>query len=384
MKRLMLLSVLLAGSALLSTQAWSQNLPSIRTTFVPRDTGQPSPCYQTTCFSHAAYDANTLVAAGYTGANQLYIYRRLPSGPWYRHATLRNRLLKAVVADEILVSGTGCSTDVFALTGSVWTVKQSIPVCGDEVVQDYNRMLFINQSGSGEWSIVARRADGVYVVESSFSPSTLVPLHPAISVSMHGWTIAVGQPVASNEIGKVHIFQRRNDEWSLATTIEADPDLFGTMFGWTVAVGDFEVAVSAPLLPAGPGRTGKVFVYAGYGENWHVRQEITEPAGDSTNKIFGTAMTMKDRRLIVSGDAPQVPTTGPYTYLFERGLTDADWLPRGAFATRNGAQRPTPSIFISGNTAMVDVVATELLSGQNGTIPSVVNLPALREPDVAP
>lgn len=384
MKHLALLWLLLVSGSFLSTPAWSQSLPSIRTTFVPRDTGEPSPCFQSTCFERAAYDASTLVAAGYTDPSTLYVYRRLSSGPWYRHAKLRNRSLKAVVANEILVGGAGCSTDVFALSGSVWAVKQNIPVCGEEIVQDYNRILFVNQSSSSEWTIVARRADGVYVVESTFSPGTLVPLHPAISVAMHGWTIAVGQPVASNELGRVHIFQRRNDEWSLSHTIEAEPALFGSMFGWTVAVGDFEVAISAPLLPAGPGRTGKVFVYAGYGESWNVRQEIIEPAGASTNKIFGTAMTMKGRRLIVSGDAPQVPTTGPYTYLFERGLTDADWLPRGAFTTRNGAQRATPSIFISGNTAMVDVAATELQDGRNGTIPSVVNLPALREPEVAP
>lgn len=383
MKRIALWLALLTTGLLGTNAAWSQSLPSIRTTAVFRDAGQPSPCFQTTCFERAAYDNRTLVAVGYTIPSSLYVYRRIPTGQWGRHATIRNRTLKAVLSDEILVGGAGCSTDVLALVDSRWTIKQTIPVCGTQVVRDYNRLLFANESG--EWTFVVRRPDGVYVEESSFAPSTLVPFDfSAMSVAFHGWTVAVGQPVNSAELGKVHIFQRRGGEWSLANTIQADPLLFGTMFGWTVAVGEFEVAISAPLAYAGPGRTGKVFVYAGAGDNWNVRQEITEPAGASTNKIFGTAMTMKGRRFIISGDAPQMSTMGPYTYLFERGQTDPDWLARGALATKNGVQRSTPSIFLSGDTAMIDVAATELDQGRSGTIPSVVNLPALREADVAP
>lgn len=383
MKRLMM--SLLAIACLTATAAWSQTLPELRTTFVPRDTGQPSPCFQSTCFLTAAYDGNTLAAHGYNDSN-VYIYRRLSSGPWYRHATLRNRFLLASVKDEILVAGrTACSTDVFALSGSQWVVKQTLPACGEYVVQDYNRVLFADTGSARDWIVYARRDDGVWVEQSRFSPQVLVPLHQAISIAMHGWTIAVGQPVASNELGRVHIFQHRSGEWGLAKTIEADPSLFGGMFGWTVAVDEFDVAISAPLLSAGPGRQGKVFIYSGIGENWFVRQELTEPAGASTNKIFGTAMTLKDRRLIVSAAAPQVATTGPYTYLFERGLTDPDWKPRAQFAARNGAQQPTPSIYLSGNTAMINVEATELdPPGHNGVIPSVVNLPALLEADVAP
>ena len=78
-------------------------------------------------------------------------------------------------------------------------------------------------------------------------------------------------------------------------------------------------------------------------------------------------------------------TIGPYTYLFERGVTDPDWRPQAQFAAKNGAQSPMPSIFLSGNTAMINVPATELdPPGYNGVIPHVVNLPSLAEPEVAP
>lgn len=377
--------MMIATAGMWTSPVLSQTLPSLRTTFVPRDTGEPSPCFQTTCFSWAAYDSNTMAAQGYNGSS-VYVYRRLSSGPWYRHATLRNRYLVAVVNDEILAAnGTGCNTDVFALDGTRWVIKQNIPACGEYIVQDYNRVLFVDTRSYRDWVIYVRRDDGTWVEESRLNPQLLVPLHEAMSVAMHGWTIVVGQPVASNELGRAHIFQRRNGEWSLAQTLIADPSMFGGMFGWTVAADEFDVAISAPVLSAGAGRQGKVFIYSGFGENWFLRQELTEPAGASTNKIFGTAMTLKGRRLIVSADAPQVTTTGPYTYLFERGVTDPDWRPRAQFAAKNGVQSPMPSIFLSGNTAMINVPATELDPPDRiGVIPHVVNLPGLMEREVAP
>ena len=55
------------------------------------------------------------------------------------------------------------------------------------------------------------------------------------------------------------------------------------------------------------------------------------------------------------------------------------------FAAKNGAQRPMPSIFLSGNTTMINVPATEQdPPGREGVIPAVVNLPALLDPEVAP
>jgi hypothetical protein len=44
-----------------------------------------------------------------------------------------------------------------------------------------------------------------------------------------------------------------------------------------------------------------------------------------------------------------------------------------------------PSIFLSGNTAMINMPATELdPPDREGMIPAVVNLPALLDPEIAP
>ena len=69
-------------------------------------------------------------------------------------------------------------------------------------------------------------------------------------------------------------------------------------------------------------------------------------------------------------------TYGPFDkevhgYLFERGLSESAWVPRATLASN------ALSVDLSGNTAMLDNKGLRY-----GTFPTVVNLPALREPDV--
>jgi hypothetical protein len=70
-------------------------------------------------------------------------------------------------------------------------------------------------------------------------------------------------------------------------------------------------------------------------------------------------------------------TFGPFDeevhgYLFERGLRESAWVARASLASN------ALSVDLSGNTAMLDNKGLRY-----GTFPTVVNLPALREPDVA-
>jgi hypothetical protein len=60
--------------------------------------------------------------------------------------------------------------------------------------------------------------------------------------------------------------------------------------------------------------------------------------------------------------------------LYERGLQDPDWLPR---ATMAGSGL---SVSLSGSTAFVDALA-ERENVDFGSAPTIVNLPALLEPD---
>jgi hypothetical protein len=116
-------------------------------------------------------------------------------------------------------------------------------------------------------------------------------------------------------------------------------------------------------------------MYTGLGDDWFVSQQIVEPNAVEYpfGNVFGMALGFRGRRLIVSTYSPFVTPSGPPSYLYERGVREAAWVARGTLA--GDAQK----IDLFGNTAMLD--RRDVRAGSH---PTVVVLPALREPDIAP
>jgi hypothetical protein len=374
------------------TPAEAQTLPHLRTTFVPRLLPEPNDCYMFSCFDRASYDGTTLAAIG-TIEPIVHVYRRIPAGPWGAQGTFRNktalppgydragyRYPLAVIGDDIVVtafrSGPGvpelCETRVFGRIDTLWRIKQTINACAEQFAKDGNRILL---SAGNSLTIYARGADGMFAQESRIVAPSEALFDGEKSLALHGWTVVVGKPGHNADTGAAYIFQRRNGTWSLARTLL--PDGAGAArFGHAVGVYEYNVAVSAPraIPPSGNG-TGLIYIYTGVNDDWSLSQQIAEgvtteyPVGNT----FGVALNLRGQRLVISTTSPFDSGLGPPSYLFERGMRESDWVARATLAG-NGV-----SIDLSGNTAMVD-----RRGPRGGTFPTVVNLPALREPEVAP
>jgi hypothetical protein len=391
--RLSFVALFLTGSLLASTAAVSQTLPNLRTTFVARSPGEPNPCGPVACFERAAYDRNMLAAIGNTFP-AVYVYARIPAGPWYKLATLQNRrplqpgytaagykYPVAVMGDDIVVtalqSGPGltpaCETHVLARTGTgtAWTLKQVIPVCAAHFATDNNRLWF--GTATGPMPIYLRDSVGVFAAESSITPPSNVGFIGTVSLALHNWTAVIGTPTYPIQAGAAHIYQRRGGEWTLTTSLvgHAAPVGSNQAFGASVAASDFTVAIGAPGAPVAGGKRGMVYIFTGVHDNWFISQEIFQPGNGEYN--FGTKLALQGRRLLISSSSSAPNTLAP-GYLYERGLQDPDWFAR---ATMAGSGL---SVSLSGSTAFVDVLA-ERENVDFGSAPTIVNLPALLEPD---
>jgi hypothetical protein len=367
----------------------AQSLPGIRTTMVARNTLEPSPCFEFGCFNRSSYDANMLAALG-AQLPHIYVFLRISAGPWYEAAVLRNvtplpagydaegyRWPIAVVGDEILATAyqsgpsvpTTCVTHLLTRSGTRWTLKQVIDVCATQFAKDDNRVLF---GTNAAMPIYVRGSNGLYTEESRVLPPSEGFFNATKSLALNNWTVVVGTPQENSGVGAAHVFQRREGQWVLSKTLTPDGAGAGTGFGTAVSVYEYNVAIGAPgaVPSSGTGR-GLVYMYTGVGENWAISQELAEPLGSDSN--FGTSLALRDRRLVVSAHNNYPFFEGPKGFLFERGLRESTWVARGTLA---GDGMGTE---ISGNTVMVDVIGARF-----GTFPTVVNLPALREPDVAP
>ena len=372
--------------------AAAQTLPNIRTTFVPR-LPAPNDCYQFSCFGQPSYDGSTLAAIGALEP-VVHVYRRIPAGPWYAQAILRNRSVLpagytaagyrspiAVVGDDILVTAFQygpnvpeiCQTYVLGRKDTRWSVKQVIDRCADSFAQDGHRVLIDTVS---QFTIYIRGSDGLFTEESRIVPPSDGLFAGERSLALNAWTVVVGKPAENGETGAVYIFQRRNAQWALTETLLPEGDGASTRFGHSVGVYEYNVAVSAPgaVSASGVGR-GRVYMYTGLDDDWFVSQQIAEPNAVEYpyGNVFGVALGFRGRRLIVSTYSPFVTPNGPPSYLYERGVREAAWVARATLA--GDAQK----IDLFGNTAMLD--RRDVRAGSH---PTVVVLPALREPDVAP
>lgn len=387
--RLVRAFLLLVGSFLISTPAFSQALPSIRTTFVARNVLEPSPCFEFACFNRSSYDANTLAAVGATFP-AVYVFQRISAGPWYEPKVLQNKAALptgydaagyrwpvAVLGDDIFVTAfqsgpavpTTCATHVFGRTGTYWAPKQVINACADQFAKDGSRILF----GTGaQMPIYVLGSNGLYTEESRVFPPSDGFFSTTKSLALHNWTLVVGKPLENSGVGATYIFQRRSGQWLLLKTLVPQGAGSNTHFGTAVGTYEYNVAVSAPgaVNPSGIGR-GLLYMYTGVGENWAISQEIAEPVSASSD--FGTALALRGRRLVVTSHAYYPFYDGPEGYLFERGVRESNWVARGTLAG------DALGVELSGNTAMIDTIGLRF-----GTFPAVVNLPALRESDVAP
>lgn len=380
---------ILSGAVATASVAFAQTLPNIRTTMVARNVLEPSPCFEFACFNRSSYDANTLAAIGAQLPN-IYVFWRIAAGPWYEQAVIRNRTPLAsgydtagyrwpiaVVGDDILATAfqsgpsvpTTCATHVLGWTGKQWAVKQVIDACAGQFAKDGNRILF----GTNEQlPIYVRGSNGLYTVESRVLPPSEGFFATTRSLALNAWSVVVGKPDVNAGVGAAYIFQRLEGQWVLSKTLLPEAAGPGTSFGTSVGVYEYNVAVGAPgaVPSSGIGR-GLVYLYTGVGENWAISQELAEPLGSDSN--FGTVLTLRGRRLVVGAHNNYPFFQEPTGFLFERGLRESAFVARGSLAG------DALSLELSGNTVMADVIGTRF-----GTFPTVVNLPALREPDVSP
>jgi hypothetical protein len=224
-------------------------------------------------------------------------------------------------------------------------------------------------------TIYGRGSDGLFTEESRVLPPSEGFFSGERSYAMNAWTVIVGKPMENGQSGAAYIFQRRNGQWALTRTLLPETGGAIARFGHSVGVFEYNVAVSAPFAmpPSGLGR-GMVYMYTGLGDDWFVSQRITEPNAVeySNSNFFGMALALRGRRLIVSTNQPFVTPNGAPGYLYERGVREAAWVPRGTLAGE------ALSIDLFGNTAMLD-----RRDVRTGSHPTVVVLPALREPDIA-
>jgi hypothetical protein len=177
-------------------------------------------------------------------------------------------------------------------------------------------------------------------------------------LAVEGDWAAIAAPKADKnalkDIGRVYLYQRQGDGWSLAETLDA-PEAYGNAgFGQALALTDGWLAVGAPGVQKGEGR---VYLFALEGGLWSHRQTLT-PSADGSQ--FGTAVALDGNNLVVGAPLEnRDPAAGGLRSgsVHAYRLNGGQWLEAPAFplpdAQDHRAGRLGANLVLQGNTLAV-------------------------------
>ncbi|HTU61570.1 MAG TPA: hypothetical protein VMF89_24110, partial [Polyangiales bacterium] len=125
--------------------------------------------------------------------------------------------------------------------------------------------------------------------------------------SGYGDTLVVGAPSEADggmsDVGAAYVFVREDSGWRLQQRLGAEGGSSDDLFGVNVAIWGDKIAVGAPgniFSSLGPStRMGKVYVFGRSGDSWTLEQTLTLPSDANGGTGFGFSLSLHENTLLV-------------------------------------------------------------------------------------
>lgn len=317
----------------------------------PPSAGPPAQQQQDFGFPSAVQGSSLIVrgtSPRYNMKDVIYVFRR-SSGRWSHIQTLT--LQKPKDYDRTLVFSIALSSDT-AIVGGVRS--QDAGQVPDFVQFDFYR----------------RNADGTFHRRGGFKPPMAPQSAFQSQLELSGNFVAIGDPFASNESGRVYIYEYGSGGWVLRRTLSPPGAVAKGHFGDSIGLDGGTIAVAEPARQdVRPEYNGVVHIYARNGTQWPRVQSLSAPIDPKlTGYEFGRNLALSGTRLFVGkGTNPFTDDAVSFGYLYERRN---QWLPVAELDAENGDFNT--AVQMSGSLALVN--ANDFA---NSTPVYVFQLPAL-------
>ncbi|HEX9668330.1 MAG TPA: hypothetical protein VGC93_02490 [Thermoanaerobaculia bacterium] len=261
---------------------------------------------------------------------------------------------------------------VFRRQGALWVQGQRLVAAdaargdrfGQVLALDGDRLVvgapFDGGAGSlsGAVYVFARDAAGRFAQEVELRPDDAAPFDQlGFAVAVEGGAVVAGAPFdddGGDAAGAAYVFVREGGAWRQARKLTAPRPAANDQFGVAVALGGGELAVGARRADGAFADSGLVFVFAGGGAEWTLRQTLA-PHDPGRGELFGVALALDGDRLVVGarGDGERGLEAGA-AYLFERTRLPngaaGDWVESGKLlgATTSAGDGFGQSVALSG------------------------------------
>lgn len=311
----------------------------------------------------------------------------------------------AIEGDALVVNGTSPRYNmkdvvyVYRRAANQWAHIQTLTL---QRPADYDRTMVNAMAISGHWLVVGgvrlddddqlpafsqfdlykRNADGTFHRRGGFKP----PREPQPAwfsqVTISGGIVAIGDPYAANESGRVYMYEYGAGGWVYRRTLSPPGSVAKGHFGESIALEGGSIAVTEPQrVDVRPEYTGVVHVYERTGDRWPRIQSLSGPIDPLISGYgFGRNIALSGRRLLVGKTPNEFTERLPsFAYLYERRN---QWLPIAELTAENSELNT--AIALSGDVALVNT--TDLAYGTPVYVydlPALDSLPAVTSPDSA-
>jgi hypothetical protein len=410
---------IILGAALLCASATAA-AQSFETLFPTQFLNQGAGCYSQRCFMslHGFDGASALtsntgpgIAVHVPGPGTLWTVQQSITNPDYpRPPTAFGPsplqafgYPTALDGDALVVNGTSSRYNdkdvvyVYRRTGSQWSHIQTLTL---QKPADYDRTVVLALAISGDWLVVGgirvddddqlasfsqfdlykRNADGTFHRRGGFKP----PVEPQQAwfsqVAISGNVIAIGDPYAAAERGRVYMYEYGAGGWVYRRTLSAPGSVAKGHFGESLALDGGTIAVTEPQrVDVRPEYLGVVHVYERAGDRWPRIQSLSGPIDPRiSGYLFGSNIALSGRRLLVGKSTNEFSEHLPsFGYLYERRN---QWLPV-AELTAESSELNT-AVALSGDVALVN--ATDFAYGRPVYVFDLPDLDALPALDASP
>ena len=277
----------------------------------------------------------------------------------------------AVIGSPFRNTGTGFNdlaageVYVFFRSGGAWSLQQaliaadglrnalfgySVAVAGDTLVigapghNNFTGKAYVYVRSGSNWSL----QQSLVNLGGTFNDEL------GISVALSGETVLAGasRPAFGSGFGagKVHVFVRSGETWSLQQTLALSDGLPGDQFGFSVDLRGETALIGAPrrtqFAPSYIQNAGQAYVFVRSDGTWSLQQTLTDPESTASG-LFGYSVALNSDTALVGAPgraAVAVFVRDASAWTFQQDLTASD----GAAGDEFGIP-----IALNGNTALV-------------------------------
>lgn len=216
---------------------------------------------------------------------------------------------------------------IYHYNGNKWILQQTISGSLSNQYFGYSVSIYGNYAVVGTIGLSSGSLGAAYIFslsgsqwslqQSVYSSNVYSGDYFGSSVSIFGYSLLVGAPHDNNSQGKAYVFTYNGNKWIQEAELTANGGSANDFFGCSVMIYYNNAIIGAynQTISNNVGQ-GSTYVFTVSGTQWTQSQKLTATQGQA-NSFFGTSVSISGNFLVIGAPATPSNTTSGNAYVFQ-------------------------------------------------------------------